>query len=185
MPKKKPRSAALQLAIPPQLIERRIYLIRGQKVMLDAELAELYRVENRALIQAMKRNIERFPADFMFQLNKDEWRLLRSQIVISSSTWGGRRYPPYAFTEQGVAMLSTVLKSKRAVAVNIEIMRAFVRLRRFLASHDELARKLEALERGHGEHDAKINVIFEAIRKLMKPPPDKPKRSIGFGGRKK
>ena len=101
---KKKKSRTAHLAIPPQLIERRIYLIRGQKVMLDAELAELYRVENRALIQAMKRNIERFPGDFMFQLNKDEWRDLRSQIVISRSTWGGRRYPPYAFTEQGVAM---------------------------------------------------------------------------------
>ena len=128
----------------------------------------------------MKRNIERFPGDFMFQLNKDEWQNLRSQIVISRSTWGGRRYPPYAFTEQGVAMLSTVLKSKRAVAVNIEIMRAFVRLRQFLTSHAKLARKLETLERGQAEHDAKINVIFDAIRKLIEPPPDDPKPRIGF-----
>ena len=176
MTKKKKATLAHALSIPPQLIERRIYLIRGQKVMLDEDLADLYRVENRALVQAMKRNAERFPSDFMFQLSKGEWHSLRSQIVISKGR-GGRRYPPYAFTEQGVAMLSTVLKSKRAVLVNVEIMRAFVRLRRVLATHEDLARKLDALER---KYDAQFKVVFDAIRELMKPPPEDAKRSIGF-----
>jgi hypothetical protein len=176
MPKKKTRSAATVLAISPHTIERRIYLIRGQKVMLDEDLADLYRVENRALVQAMKRNTERFPSDFMFQLSKAEWNSLRSQTVIPKGR-GGRRYPPYAFTEQGVAMLSTVLKSKRAVLVNVEIMRAFVRLRRVLATHEDLARKLNALER---KYDAQFKVVFDAIRELMKPPPEGPKPRIGF-----
>jgi len=120
--------------IPVERIEKAILLIRGQKVMLDAHLAELYGVETKVLVQAVKRNIERFPEDFMFQLSQAEFAILRSQFV-TSSDWGGRRYPPYAFTEQGVAMLSSVLHSQRAVQVNIEIVRAFIRLRQMLASH--------------------------------------------------
>ena len=161
--------------IPPEHIERLILLIRGQKVMLDTHLAALYGVETGQLVRAVKRNIPRFPHDFMFQLSKDEFENLRCHFG-TSSQWGGRRYPPYAFTEQGVAMLSSILKSKRAVQVNIEIIRAFVRLRRMLASHADLARKLEALEK---KYDAQFRVVFEAIRELMKPPETK-KRPIGF-----
>jgi hypothetical protein len=161
--------------IPPERIERSILLIRGHKVMLSTDLAELYGVEPRILVQAVKRNINRFPEDFMFQLSKEEFSNLKSQIVISS--WGGlRRAAPYAFTEQGVAMLSSVLRSKRAVQVNIEIMRAFVRLRRILASHADLARKLDSLEK---KYDTQFKVVFDAIRELMKPPETK-KRPIGF-----
>ena len=143
--------------------------------MLDSDLAELYGVETKVLVQAVKRNIERFPADFMFQLTKKEFNDLRSQSV-TSSQWGGRRYPPFAFTEQGVAMLSSVLRSKRAVKVNVEIMRAFVRLRRMLSTHADLARKLDNLER---KYDAQFMVVFDAIRQLMKPPEPK-RRRIGF-----
>jgi hypothetical protein len=143
--------------------------------MLGADLALLYGVEPRALIQAVKHNSERFPDDFMFQLSRDEWRVLKSQSVISS--WGGaRRAPPYAFTEQGVAMLSSVLRSKRAVQVNVEIMRTFVRLRRILAENATLARRLDELER---KYDVQFRVVFDAIRKLMQPPLKKPGR-IGF-----
>jgi len=164
--------------IPEERIERSILLIRGQKVMLSLDLAMLYGVAPRALIQAVKRNIERFPDDFMFQLNEDELGILKSQNVISSSyQWGGsRRAAPYAFTEQGVAMLSSVLRSPRAVAVNVEIMRAFVRLRQMLVSHADLARKLDALEK---TYDAQFKVVFDALRQLMQPPV-KPKGSIGF-----
>ena len=138
-------------------------------------LAELYEVEPRALVQAVKRNMERFPPDFMFQLSKAEFRNLKSQIVTSS--WGGlRRAVPYAFTEQGVAMLSSVLNSRRAVQVNIEIMRAFVRLRQIMFTHKDLARKLEALEK---KYDAQFKAVFDAIRQLMTPPEAK-KRKIGF-----
>jgi len=161
--------------IPVDRIEKAILLIRGQKVMLDADLAELYGVETRVLVQAVKRNLERFPEDFMFQLSQEEFAILRSQIV-TSSDWGGRRYCPYAFTEQGVAMLSSVLRSRRAIQVNIEIMRAFIRLRQMLASHVELARKLDALEK---KYDAQFKQVFEAIRQLMAPPEPK-RRPIGF-----
>ncbi len=161
--------------IPSERIERAILLFRGQKVLLDVDLAELYRVATKVLVQSVKRNIDRFPADFMFQLTKDEFAILRSQIV--TSRWGGRRYPPYAFTEQGVAMLSSVLRSKRAAQVNIEIMRAFVRLRRILDSHAGLARKLAALER---KYDAQFKVVFNAIRQLMAPPPEAKRKRIGF-----
>lgn len=143
--------------------------------MLSTDLADLYEVEPRALVQAVKRNIERFPTDFMFQLSKDEFDNLKSQNVISS--WGGlRRATPYAFTEQGVAMLSSVLRSKRAVMVNVEIMRAFVRLRQMLAAHVDLARTLAALEK---KYDAQFKIVFDAIRELMAPPSGK-KRPIGF-----
>jgi hypothetical protein len=144
--------------------------------MLDADLAELYGVETRALLQAVSRNQKRFPEDFMFQMSKEEYELLRSQIVISKKGRGGRRYLPYVFTEQGVAMLSSVLRSERAVQVNIEIMRAFVRLRRMIASNEDLARKLAALEK---KYDAQFRVVFDAIRELMTPRESK-KRKIGF-----
>ncbi len=143
--------------------------------MLDTDLAELYSVETKVLNQAVRRNIERFPEDFMFQLSGEEFDFLRSQSV-TSSQWGGRRYPPYAFTEQGIAMLSSVLRSKRAVLVNIEIMRAFVHLRLILSSHTELARKLNELEK---KYDAQFKVVFEKIKKLMTPPEPNRKR-IGF-----
>ena len=163
--------------VPPERIERSILLIRGHKVMLSTDLAELYQVEARVLVQAVKRNIARFPEDFMFQLTKEEFSNLKSQIVISS--WGGlRRAAPYALTEQGVAMLSSVLRSKRAIQVNIEIMRAFVRLRQILASNKVLAKRLDDLEK---KYDAQFKVVFDAIRQLMAPPePEPPKKRIGF-----
>ena len=161
-----------------EVIEKRIFLIRGQRVMLAQHLAELYKVEPRSLIQAYKRNIERFPGDFAFLLTDKEVTILKSQFVISS--WGGRRTNPYAFTEQGVAMLSSVLRSKRAVQVNIAIMRAFVRLRELLSTNKELALKLSQLEGKIEKHDEEIQDIFDAIRQLMAPPPEKPKRRIGF-----
>ncbi|MBI2092612.1 MAG: ORF6N domain-containing protein [Deltaproteobacteria bacterium] len=151
--------------IPMERIEQHILLIRGQKVMLDNDLAELYGVATKVLVQAIKRNLERFPEDFMFQLNYQEVAILRSQFV-TSRLHGGRRYLPYAFTEQGVAMLSSVLNSKRAVHVNIEIMRAFVRLREILATHKELAHKLNELE---SKYDDQFKIVFEAIRRLMLP----------------
>jgi len=165
--------------IPIGQIEQRILIIRGQRVMLDADLAELYGVETKQLVRAIKRNISRFPPDFMLQLSKDDFENLRRHFG-TSSQWGGRRYPPYAFTEQGVAMLSSVLRSKRAIQVNIEIMRAFVRLRRILASHAGLARKLDILEK---KYDAQFRVVFDAIRQLSSPPesePEPPKKRIGF-----
>jgi hypothetical protein len=163
--------------IPVDRIEKAILLIRGQKVMPDADLAELYGVETRVLVQAVKRNIERFPGDFMFQLSREEVDFLRSQIVTLKKGRGQHsKYLPYAFTEQGVAMLSSVLRSQRAIQVNIEIMRAFIRLRQMLASHVELARKLDALEK---KYDAQFKQVFEAIRQLMAPPEPK-RRPIGF-----
>jgi hypothetical protein len=156
-------------------IEARILVLRGQRVMLSTHLAELYGVAPKVLVQAVKRNAPRFPEDFMFQLDREEFANLKSQFVTSS--WGGlRRATPYAFTEQGVAMLSSVLNSPKAIQVNVEIMRAFVRLRRILASHEDLARKLEELER---RYDAQFRGVFEAIRQLMAPP-DRTRRSIGF-----
>lgn len=165
------------LIIPPQRIEKSIFLIRGHKAMLDADLAELYQVSTKVLNQAVKRNEDRFPVDFMFQLTPEEFTALRSQIVTLDSGRGRhRKYLPHAFTEQGVAMLSSVLRSKRAVSVNIEIMRAFVRLREILATHKDLSNKLEVLER---KYDAQFKVVFDAIRQLMTPPEPK-KRKIGF-----
>lgn len=143
--------------------------------MIDSDLAGLYGVETRVLVQAVRRNIDRFPGDFMFQLTRDEFADLRSQSVISRQ-WGGRRYPPYAFTEQGVAMLASVLKSKKAVQVNIEIIRAFVKLRQLLSTHETLARKLNRLEKAY---DKQFRVVFDAIRQLMEPPVKKAKK-IGF-----
>ena len=175
--------------LPQERIMRAIHLVHGHKVLLDADLAILYEVETKVLNQAVRRNIDRFPDDFAFRLSDEEFAILRSQTVTSS--WGGRRYPPYAFTEQGVAdalavlrtacekpvvSLARFLRSTRAVSVNIEIMRTFVQLRRTLASHEDLARKLTALEK---RYDQQFAVVFEAIRQLMAPEPRTPR--IGFG----
>jgi hypothetical protein len=140
----------------------------------------LYRVPTKVFNQAVKRNLKRFPKDFMFRLTDKEMKILRSQIVTSS--WGGRRTLPYAFTEQGVAMLSSVLNSDRAVLVNIAIMRAFVKLREILTTHRELAEKIADLEKKYRQHDDKIQAVFDAIRELLEPPQVSPKRRIGFGG---
>jgi ORF6N domain len=156
-------------------IERRIYFVRNQRVMTDTDLAVLYRVPTKAFNQAVRRNLMRFPADFMFQLTSDETENLRSQFVTSS--WGGRRYLPFVFTEQGVAMLSSVLKSDRAIQVNIAIMRAFVKLRELLATHQELALRLGELEVKFHKHDGQIREVFDAIRALLA---GQPKRPIGF-----
>ena len=167
-----------------EVIERRIYLIRGQKVMLDRDLAELYEVETKALNRAVHRNMERFPLDFAFQLTVVERENLRCQI--GTSSWGGSRYLPFAFTEQGVAMLSSVLRSKRAAFVNIAIMRAFVRLRQVLSTNVELAKRLETIEKRlfeHGDelsqHKGQIKEVFDAIRDLMADPA-KAVSKIGF-----
>lgn len=164
-------------------IEKRIFAVRERQVMLDEDLADLYGVETRALVQQVKRNAKRFPADFMFQLTKAEAEALRSQFVTSNEGRGGRRYPPYVFTEQGVAMLSGVLRSDRAIAVNIEIMRAFVELRRAAGSFKELQRRLDRIELDIGarlsEHDEQLRQIFEALRQLIAPPA-RSKRPIGF-----
>ncbi len=173
------------------VIQSRILALREQRVMLDADLAQLYGVETRVLVQAVKRNLARFPEDFMFQLSGEEWAALRSQSVISNTEGrGGRRTAPYAFTEQGVAMLSTVLGSPRAIAVNIEIMRTFVRVRALAATHGDLAKRLaeledktEALAMNHDTFSRntrnQLKQVFDALRELMTPP-DPPKRPIGF-----
>jgi len=164
-------------------ITRAITIVRGHNVLLDTQLAALYGVETRVLIQAVKRNKERFPADFMLQLTPEEWGSLRSQIVISNPQRGGRRYLPYAFTEQGIAMLSSVLNSPQAIAVNIQIMRAFVRMRELLSSNRELSRQFAQLEarlnKRLGDHDQAIAAILSAIRQLMETPVPK-RRGIGF-----
>ena len=173
--------------VPVEIIADKIFLIRGQKVMLDRDLAKLYGVGTGVLNQAVRRNIKRFPDDFMFQLSSDEFKNWKSQIVISNSVKMGLRKRPLAFTEQGVAMLSSVLNSERAIMVNISIMRVFSKLKKLALSHSELLRKVDALERKYGEHDKKIEVIFEALKKLLAPPVPKPevrrgvkKARIGF-----
>jgi DNA-binding PadR family transcriptional regulator len=199
VPTKSSKSSSSIALVTNEHIDRRVLLVRGQKVLLDSDLAELYGVETRALVQAVNRNEERFPEDFMFQLNAHEWgALLKSQSVISSEeregrgnlksqsvtskstgTHGGRRTRPYAFTEQGVAMLSSVLRSPRAISVNVEIMRAFVRLREMIASHTDLARKLSTLEK---KYDKQFKAVFEAIRELMAPieEDEEQPREMGF-----
>ena len=163
--------------MPIEIIERHIYLIRGEKVMLDSDLAELYDVETKKLNQAVGRNKDRFPNDFAFQLTQVEWDSLRSQFVTLETGRGQhRKYLPLVFTEQGVAMLSSVLRSSRAVQVNIAIMRTFVKLRRMLADNQALARKLAKLE---SKYDSQFKIVFDAIRKLMKPSIPK-RRHIGF-----
>ena len=164
--------------IPIEFIENKIYLIRNKKVMLSVDLAELYGVETRVLNQAVKRNIERFPEDFMFTLTENEANSLVSQNVIPHKKYFGGHLP-YAFTEQGIAMLSSVLKSKRAIDVNILIMRAFVKMRQILSTHKELADKLNELEDKYEKHDKDIKAIIDAIRQLMAPP-EKSARKIGF-----
>jgi hypothetical protein len=167
-----------RVSIPAERIERAILLIRGQKVLLDSDLAELYGVTTGNLNKAVKRNLARFPGDFMFQLSAPEAHDLIFQFGISKAGGrGGRRTLPYAFTEQGMAMLSSVLNSDRAVAVNIEIMRAFVRLREILASNADLSRRLDELEK---KYDERFRVVFDAIRQLMKPPEGPSRRKIGF-----
>jgi phage regulator Rha-like protein len=163
--------------VPIERIEQRIFLIRGQKVMLDRDLAELYGVPTKRLNEAVKRNIRRFPEGFMFVLTKIEAENLRSQIATSS--WGGRRYLPLAFTEQGVAMLSSVLNSERAIQINILIIKTFVRLRAVLSTHKELAMKFKELEGKVDQHDSAIQEIFEAIRKMIAYE-EKPRRRMGF-----
>jgi len=165
------------LVMPQEVIENKIFLVRGKKVMFDRDLAVLYGVETKFLNRAVKRNIERFPEDFMFQLSKEELASLRFHF--GTSTRGGRRYLPYAFTENGVAMLSSVLNSERAIHVNIQIMRTFTKLREMLATHKELAHKLAELERKIERHDDEIKAVFDAIRGLMTPPEPK-KKKIGF-----
>ncbi len=173
-------------------VERHILLVRGEKVMLDSDLATLYEIETRVLTQAVKRNLERFPDDFMFQLNKEEFTLLRSQtaakneapsalrsqiVTLKEGRGKHRKYLPYVFTEQGVAMLSSVLRSQRAVRVNVEIMRTFVRLRQMLSSNKELMQQLNNLEQ---KCDKKFKIVFDTIHQLMLPPDNKKKRPIGF-----
>ncbi len=160
--------------VPIELIASKIYLIRGIKVMLDKDLAGLYDVETKVLKQVVRRNINRFPSDFMFELTKDEFNNLRSQIVTSS--WGGARYLPMVFTEQGVAMLSSVLKSDRAIQVNIQIMRAFTQLRKMLSTHEDLKRKIESMEK---KYDEQFQIVFEAIKQLIETD-EKPKKKIGY-----
>jgi len=166
--------------VPMEVVKSRIYLIRGQKVLLDRDLAELYGVETKRLNEQVRRNIARFPSDFMFQLNNQEVTGLRSQIATSSLRHGGCRYFPYAFTEQGIAMLSSVLNSERAVQVNIAIMRAFVQMRELAVSNRELARKIDELEKKHAEHDRQFVAVFDAIRQMIIPERKKG-RKIGFG----
>jgi phage regulator Rha-like protein len=185
--------------VPAEKIETRIFLVRGQKVMLSTDLADLYEVEPRTLMQAVTRNKERFPSDFMFRLTWDEFDSLRSHFVTLESEYSDQKrqdhsprsqfvilkkgqnvkFLPYAFTEQGVAMLSGVLRSRRAIQVNVAIMRAFVKLREILAAHKDLARKLDEMEK---KYDSQFAVVFEAIRALMTPSVQKPPRRIGFKG---
>ena|ERR1700686_1860681 len=167
-----PHMAQAQSVVPIERIASHIYLIRGEKVMLDSDLADLYQIETKNLNKAVKRNLNRFPEDFRFQLTKEEAETLRFQIGTSNEGRGGRRTPPYVFTEHGVAMLSSVLHSDRAADVNVAIMRTFVRLRQLLATNRDLARKVH-------EHDQKIAVLFDAVQKLLAPPATK-KNPIGY-----
>lgn len=180
MTKKRPKSTAI--LIPQERIESRILLIRGMKVILDSDLAELYGVPTFRLNEQVRRNTDRFPEDFMFRMTNEEYECLRSQFAISKKGSGGRRYLPYAFTEQGVAMVSSVLNSPRAVQVNIQIMRTFVKLRELMISHKDLAQKIDDLEHKFKEHDKNFVIVFEAIRKLLAAP-EKSNTRIGFHAR--
>jgi hypothetical protein len=172
----KPGGVKMGSLVPSEVIEKHILIIRSQKVMLDRDLAFLYGVETRVLNQAVRRNIERFPEDFMFQLTKEEMDNWRSQIVISNKEKMGLRRRPYAFTENGVAMLSSVLNSSKAIQVNIQIMRTFTKIREMIASHKELAKRLKELEK---KYDTQFKVVFDVLQSLIEPPA-KPKRRIGF-----
>jgi phage regulator Rha-like protein len=165
--------------VPLEVIEQKILLIKGQKVMLDSDLAELYGVETKMLVRAVKRNSERFPDDFMIQLTKEEFENLKYHF--GTSRWGGRRYRPYSFTENGIAMLSSVLNSKRAIQVNIQIMRTFTKLREMIATHKDLVKRLNELEK---KYDGQFQIVFEAIRQLIEVE-EKPKRKIGFIARER
>ncbi len=162
--------------VPSERIERKIRTVRGQKVLLDSDLAALYGVATKRLNERVKRNKDRFPADFVFQLTKDEWEALRSQIATSKGR-GGRRVPPYAFTEHGALMAASILNTPIAIQVSVQVVRTFIRLRQLLASNSALAQKLEALER---KYDAKFRIVFDAIRQLLAPPKKPPKPPIGF-----
>jgi hypothetical protein len=177
---KKAKTAGTKLPVPMELIERRIYLIRGHKVMLDNDLARLYGVEAKRLNEQVKRNKARFPEDFMFQLTAEEAGNLRSHFATSSSVHGGRRYLPYVFTEQGVAMLSSVLTSERAVQMNILIIRAFVKLREIITTHKDLAQAIEEIRRRQQEQGEQITEIVDTINHLLLPEPVPEKRRIGF-----
>jgi len=170
--------------LPREVIERKILLVRGKKAMLDRDLAELYGVETAQLKRQVRRNVDRFPEDFMFVLSKEEFENWRCQFGTSKEIKIGLRYRPMVFTEQGVAMLSSVLNSKRAIQVNIQIMRAFTKLREMMLAHKDLRRKIEDMERKYEvrfkEYDYQFKAVFEAIKELLKPPPEKPKRKIGF-----
>lgn len=165
------------LIIPDELVMNKIYLIRGQKVMLDFDLAKLYSTEAKRLKGAVRRNIDRFPDDFMFQLTRDEYENLRTQIA--SSSWGGSRYSPFAFTEQGVAMLSSVLNSPTAIDVNIQIIRVFTKMRALLMTHKDILLQLEKIEKKMGKHDEQIALVFSYLKKLLNPQ-QQPRRRIGF-----
>jgi hypothetical protein len=171
--------ATKALMITDELVMNKIYLIRGQKVMLDRDLAELYQVETRILNQAVRRNIDRFPEDFMFQLTEREFEIWKSQIVISKSEKMGLRKRPLVFTEQGVAMLSSVLNSETAIRVNIQIIRVFTRMRQMLLTHKDILLQLEKIERKLTGHDEDIQLIFKYLRQLLNPP-QQPRRRIGF-----
>jgi phage regulator Rha-like protein len=164
----------MKALVPIEVIEKKILLIGGQKVMLDSDLAELYGVETKMLVRAVKRNCERFPDDFMVQLAKEEFENLKCHF--GTSRWGGRRHLPYTFTENGVAMLSSVLNSPKAIQVNIQIMRTFAKLREMISTHKDLARKLSDLEK---KYDGQFQIVFEAIRQLIEIE-EKPKKKIGF-----
>jgi hypothetical protein len=166
--------------IPVENIVNKIYVFRGVKVMLDRDLAELYRVETRVLNQAVKRNISRFPADFMFQLDKDEFENWKSQIVMSNSDKKGLRHSPYVFTDYGILMLSSVLNSERAINVNIQIMRTFSKLRQMLSAHEDIKKKIESMEK---KYDSQFKIVFDAIRELITEEL-KPEREIGFERKK-
>lgn len=167
--------------IPLERIEQKIYVIRGERVMLDSDLAEIYGVETRVFNQAVKRNLNRFPEDFMFQLTEEEHEVLRSQIVISKTGRGGRRYLPYVFTEHGAIMAANILNSEKAVTASVQVVRAFVKLRQILIKNADLAKKLEEMEK---KYDSQFKIVFQAIRQLMTPP-DKPQRKIGFVDKEK
>jgi len=167
---------SLQQTIPEKIIQRKIFIVRNKKVMLDRDLAQLYDVPTKSLNLAVKRNLTRFPNDFMFQLTPEETTSLRFQFETSKKGRGGRRYLPYVFTQEGVAMLSSILNSERAIHVNIQIMRAFVKLREMMTSHTELRNKIEQMEK---KYDDQFKIVFDAIKRLLETP-EKPKRAIGF-----
>jgi hypothetical protein len=166
------------LAIPDEAVISKIYFIRNQKVMLDIDLAELYKVETKRLNEQVKRNIDRFPKDFMFQLTSNEWESLRSQIATSNEGRGGRRYAPLAFTEHGVLMLSSVLNSDRAIQVNIQIMRIYNKFKEMLLTHKDILLKLEQMERKVGRHNRNFKIVFNYLNELLNP--KIPRRKIGF-----